>query len=390
MNRHQMSRAPHTLKVLHVISSLSLGGAETMLYKLLSRLDQSRFPSAVVSLTPTGGVGARIAGLGIAVESLRMKRGLPSPVALGRLGNVLRRMRPDIVQGWMYHGNVAAWLGRATHAGATPLICSIRHSLADLGGEKRTTRWMIRLGARVSRSSTAVIYNSDAAARQHEALGYMKDRTVVIPNGFDVETFRPDAGARASLRKELGLGPDTVLIGLIGRYHPVKNHADFIRGGDFLKNTQVHFVMAGSGVDPRNEELTRQIRVTDLQDRVHLLGERDDMPRVHAALDIATSASTTEAFPNVIGEAMACAVPCVVTDVGDSAGVVGDTGVVVPPKDPERLAGGWDRLLSVSRAERTQLGQRARRRIEEHYSLTNVVRQYERLYETTLEARAEL
>lgn len=360
-----------------------------MLHKLLSRLDHSRFASAVVSLTPTGRVGARIAGLGIAVESLGMKRGLPSPVALGRLGKVLRRMRPDVVQGWMYHGNVAAWLGRATHAGETPLICSVRHSLADLGGEKRTTRWMIRLGARVSRSSTAVVYNSDVAARQHEALGYVKDRTVVIPNGFDVETFRPDAGARATLRNELGLGPDTVLIGLIGRYHPVKNHADFIRAGDSLKNTQAHFVMAGSGVDRRNEELMRRIRAAGLQDRVHLLGERDDMPNVHAALDIATSASTSEAFPNVIGEAMACGVPCVVTGVGDSAAVVGDTGVVVPPKDPQRLAGGWERLLSVSREERAQLGRRARQRIEQHYSLASVVRQYERLYEKTLEARAE-
>ncbi len=384
-----MSRAPHTLKVLHVITSLSLGGAESMLYKLLSRLDKSRFASDVVSLAPVGSVGARISGLGIAVESLGMKRGLPSPVALGRLGKVLRTVRPDIVQGWMYHGNVAAWLGRATHAGARPLICSIRHSLADLGGEKRTTRWMIRLGARVSRSSTAVVYNSEAAARQHEALGYVKDRTVVIPNGFDVETFRPDDGARASLRKELRLGPDTVLIGLIGRYHPVKNHADFLRAGGFLKNTQAHFVLAGTGVDPRNVELTGQIRAAGLQDRVHLLGERDDMPNVHAALDIATSASTTEAFPNVIGEAMACGVPCVVTDVGDSAAVVGDTGVVAPPKDPERLAGGWDRLLSVSREERTQLGRRARQRIEEHYSLASVVQQYERLYEKTLETRAE-
>ena len=389
MNRQQMSRAPHTLKVLHVITSLSLGGAESMLYKLLSRLDQSRFPGDVVSLVPTGSVGARIAGLGISVESLGMKRGLPSPVALGRLGKVLRRVRPDIVHGWMYHGNVAAWLGRATHAGETPLICSVRHSLADLGGEKRTTRWMIRLGARVSRSSTAVVYNSDAAARQHEALGYAKDRTVVIPNGFDVETFRPDAGARAALRSELRLGPDTVLIGLIGRYHPVKNHAGFIRAAGFLKNTQAHFVLAGTGVDTSNEELSGRIRAAGLQDRVHLLGERDDMPRVQAALDIATSASTTEAFPNVVGEAMACGVPCVVTGVGDSAIVVGDTGAVVPPKDPERLAGGWDRLLSVSRDERTQLGRCARQRIEEHYSIASIVRQYEQLYEKTLEARAE-
>ena len=185
------------------------------------------------------------------------------------------------------------------------------------------------------------------------------------------------------MRGELGLAPDALLIGLIGRYHPQKDHATFLRAAAILARSRpdVRFVLAGAGVDSSNATLAELLRTPDLSARVHLLGERSDMPRVNAALDIATSSSSYgEALSLAVAEAMACAVPCVVTDVGDSALLVGKTGVAVPPADAEALAGGWGRLISAGPEARRELGAAARHRAEEHYSVRSIVRSYEELY----------
>jgi glycosyltransferase involved in cell wall biosynthesis len=365
------------MKILHVTTSLSLGGAEVMLYKLLSSIDRGYFDNAVVSLTPPGQLASRVSDLGVSVDSVHMSRSRPSPFALARLRRIIRRTRPDVIQGWMYHGNVAASLG---NPGNRPVILTVRHALTDISREKLTTRWMIQLGARVSRRAAATIYNSEAGARQHQAQGYAKDRAFVIPNGFDTDTFAPDEGAGRRLRAELGVAPDTVLIGLVARYHPVKDHGNFFRAAALVPQQNVRFLLAGTGADERNSALMADIRDAGVMDRVHLLGERDDVPAVQASLDIATSASYTESFPNIIGEAMACGVPCVVTDVGDCADVVDDTGLVVPPRDAEALAEAWLALLTKGQEERRRMGRRARKRIIERYSLPTVVRQFEDVY----------
>jgi glycosyltransferase involved in cell wall biosynthesis len=366
------------MKILHITTSLSLGGAEVMLYKLLSRLDPARFDNAVVSLTPPGQLAPKISELGVSVDSVHLSRSKPSPFALARLHRIIRRARPDIIQGWMYHGNIAASLG---NQGDRPLIMTVRHALVDIRHEKLTTRWMIQFGARVSRRAAATIYNSEAGAQQHQAQGYAKDRAVVIPNGFDTEIFKPDGDARDRLRRDLGVASDTVLVGLVARYHPVKDHANFIRAAAQVSQGNVLFVLAGTGADEKNSALMAEIRDADVTERFHLLGERDDVPAVQAALDIATSASHTDSFPNVIGEAMACGVPCVVTDVGDCGDVVGDTGLVVPPRNPQALANAWMALLSKPVDERRLMGIQARKRIIERYSLPVVVKQFERVYE---------
>ena len=366
------------MKILHITTSLSLGGAEVMLYKLLSSIDRDRFDSAVVSLTPPGQLASRVSELGVSVDSVHLSRSRPSPFALAKLRRIIRLTQPDIIQGWMYHGIIAASLG---NPGDKPLIMTVRHALTDIRHEKLTTRWMIQLGARVSRRAAATIYNSEAGARQHQAQGYAKNRSVVIPNGFDTEAFKPDENEKEKLRRDLGIPPDTMLVGLVARYHPMKDHGNFIRAAAQVPQGNVHFLLAGTGADEKNSALMAEIRDAGVMERFHLLGERDDIAAVQASLDIATSASYTESFPNVIGEAMACGVPCVVTDVGDCGDVVGDTGLVVPPRDPQALAEAWTALLSKPADERQRMGDRARQRIIERYSLPVVVKRFEDVYE---------
>ena len=373
-------------RVIFLITGLTTGGAEMMLLKLCSRLDRCRIAPSVISLSDKGVIGSRIEALGIPVHTLDMRRSRPSLAGLLRLRKLVSTLRPNLIQGWMYHGNLAASLA----AGSKPVVWGIRQSLYGLEKERVLTRWVIRLGAIISCSSRAIVYNSRTSARQHEQFGFDTSRTLIIPNGFDTEVFRPDENARADIRRELGLSDDVILIGLIGRYHPMKDHRSFLNAAALLGKefSDVHFLLAGCEVATGNPALGAMIAEFELGDRVFLLGERKDIPRLNGALDIASSASAWgEGFANVIGEAMSCGVPCVVTDVGDSAWIIGDTGRVVPPRNPEALATAWKNLIALGREGRQVLGMCARQRVIENFSLGAVVKQYEDLYEKLI-ARA--
>jgi len=372
-----------TISIAHVINGLATGGAEMMLYKLLNRTDRTRYASSVVCLQPGGELRGKIEALGVPVADIGMTTKRPSWSSLRRLRTIMRERRPGIVQGWMYHGNLAALLAATFAPGRTALAWNIRQSLYSLSDEKRTTAAVIKLGSYLSRFPAGIIYNSNNGASQHEVIGYRPNTRVVIPNGFDTDLFVPSDQARSSVRVELGLPGDAKLIGLIGRYHAVKDHRCFLEAASLLKGrvSNVHFILAGRGVDDQNRELRDDLGKMNIAECVRMLGERRDIPRLTAALDIATSSSRNEGFANVIGEAMSCGVPCVVTDVGDSARIVGDTGSAVPPHDPRALADAWTGLISMDEEKRRALGQKARQRICEHYSLDTVVRQYEALYE---------
>lgn len=373
-------------KVIFMITGLNTGGAEMMLLKLCSKLDRCRFAPGVISLSDKGVIGPRIEALGIPVYALGMRPSRPSLTGLLRLRKLILALRPNLVQGWMYHGNLAASLV----AGSASVVWGIRQSFYGLDKERVLTRWVIRLGAVMSRSPRAIVYNSRTSAHQHETFGFDKSRTRIIPNGFDTEVFCPDENAHACIRQELGLSENVVLIGLIGRYHPMKDHRNFLQAAALLGKEfpDVHFLLAGSEVNVENPALGAMIEEFELGDRVFFLGERKDIPQLNAALDIASSASAWgEGFANVIGEAMSCGVPCVVTDVGDSAWIVGDTGRVVPRRDPAALAAAWKSLIMLGDNERQALGIRARQRVIEKFSLESVVKQYEDLYESLI-ARA--
>jgi glycosyltransferase involved in cell wall biosynthesis len=373
---------------LHIITGLSTGGAERMLYNLLSKTNRHRFEPVVVSLMDRGTYGDRIEALSIPVYTINMKQGMPpTPNAILRLAHIVRKIKPDLIQGWMYHGNLAAQLAHLFSKKPSNSLWGIHHSISSLNNEKKTTSAIIKLGSLLSKLPAKIIFVSQTSKLQHEALGYCIENNHILPNGFDTSLFTPSVEARLSVRKELGLPEDSLLIGLFGRYHPMKDHANFIKAATFLLKDypNVHFLLAGTEVDRENHLLHKLIQDLGLFNQIHLLGERSDMPRLTAALDIATSSSAYgEAFPMVIGEAMSSGIPCVVTDVGDSPWIVGNTGRVVPPKEPEALACAWKELIVMGSDARQALGKAARTRILESFSLEKVVAQYENLYETVL------
>ena len=378
-----MEQFGNSIQLVHIITGLNTGGAETMLYKLLSAMEREAFEPLVVSLTDIGPVGEKIRALGVPVRALGMRRGVPDPRGVWRLVRLLKRQRPYLVQTWMYHADLLGGLAARLAGRGIPVVWGIHHSNLDPKGNKRTTIWTARVCARLShRLPSRIVCCSEASRQVHAALGYAPQKMVVIPNGFDLSAFRPDPSARESVRRELGVAADALLIGLVGRFDPQKDHSNFVAAAALLSAAypEAHFLLCGDGVNWDNQKLAGWIEEAGLRKRFHLLGRREDMPRLTAALDIASSSSYGEGFPNVIGEAMACGVPCAVTDVGDSAFIVGDTGLVVPPRDPEALAQAWKKLIDMGQEGRQRLGGAARKRILENFNLPDIIARYEALY----------
>jgi glycosyltransferase involved in cell wall biosynthesis len=371
------------LKVTHIITDLSTGGAEMMLYKLLAHVDRGRFSCNVISLTTDGSLGDKIRELAVPVHTLRMSPGFPDSLAVLRLAGLLRKMQPDLVQTWMYHADLVGGLA-ARLAGRAAVVWGIRNSNLDVVQSKRSTRWTVRACAFLSEwLPRRIVSCSETARRIHIGLGYCANKLVVIPNGFDLELFHPDASARNTLREELDLPLGAPVIGLVGRFDPQKDHQNFIQAAVIVaaRFSEVHFLLCGEGITPENSLLTGWIKSNGLEQKFHLLGQRDDIPRVTAAMDIGCSSSAYgEAFSNVLGEAMACEVPCVTTDVGDSAYIIADTGRVVSPRDSQALANALLDLVGLSTEQRQLMGAAARRRIEENFEINAVAKRYENLY----------
>ena len=366
------------IKILHLISTLDVGGAEQNLLRLVSSMDRTSYDSTVVSMTNIGPVGKEIMSRGLPVHALNMKKGIPDLRGVSRLKKLVSRVRPHIIQCWMYHANLFGLLfSRKRH-----LVWNIRCSDMDLSQYGFVYKYTVKAGGTFSKIPDAVIANSYAGKAFHEGLGYSSQRWAIIPNGFDTDLFKPDAPARKGIRHELGIPDDAPVIGLVARFDPMKDHATFFHAAHLLLQTypSVHFILAGQDITSDNPELLRLIGHHHNSRQFLLLGQRHDIPDVLTALDIATSSSLSEGLPNTIGEAMAAGIPCVVTDVGDSRVLVGDTGLVVPKNRPELLTKAWQKLIDAGPDHIRLLGGRARKRIEQDYSLDSTVRHYEKLY----------
>lgn len=371
------------VRILHVITGLSTGGAERALYNVLAGGLAWRYEHTVISLRDAGNFGARIQRLGVPVHALGMRHGVAGPLASIRLQRATRAFKPDVIQGWMYHGNIAAWYGRAMAPGSAALAWNVRHSLYDLKFEKRLTRQVIRGNRVLSGAPDGIIYNSRVSREQHEAFGFTARRGCVIPNGVDLDAFRPDSGDGQKLRSRLGITPASVVIGHVARCHPMKDHARFLRVASRIarEREDVHVLLVGRDLTQANQALVSMVP-REIEDRFHWLGESSDIASVMQGLDVlCLSSAWGEAFPNVLGEAMAVGVPCVTTDVGDSASLVGDSGLVVPPNDDEALEAALSSILARPAGQRRELGERARERIRNNFALGAVVDQYSEFYE---------
>ncbi len=372
------------LKILFVSTGLHTGGAERMLLKLLQNIDRTRFDPVVVSLIDEGTLGGEISKLGIQVFSLRINTLKGMTTALWRLAKIIRQGRFDVIQGWMYHGNLLAWLGRLFSLRRAALCFGIRHTLYDLTREKRHTRAVIKANALLSSRADSCMFNSEVSLSSHRKFGFASASMEVIPNGFDIRAFDPSPSCAEALRLELKLDQAPV-VGMVARFDPAKDHRNFLAAASRVHAAypSVRFVLAGRNVDWNNSQLVEWVDEFGLRAAISLLGERKDIPALNSLFDIACLSSYMEAFPNVVGEAMACATPCVVTDVGDCAAVVGDTGLVVPPADHQALAAAIQSMLAMPAGKRAELGLAARKRISGLFELNSIVEKYMRFYEAS-------
>jgi len=375
------------IRIAHIITGLAPDGAERMLHRLIAGMDASTFENEVIVLTDLGPMATSIQAGGVRVRALGMKRGVANPVRLPRLVSWLRKSRPHVVQTWMYHADLVGGLA-AKLAGVSGIVWNIRHGELRPGTVKRHTICAARACALLSnRLPNRIVCCSQTSRKFHANFGYAAGRMQVIPNGFDVERFKPSAIHRVEVREAFRIPQGAPVIGLIGRKHTVKDHQGFICAAGLLHREfpEARFLLFGEGAIPENSELIGWMQSAGIQNVCLLLGQREDIPRILNALDIASSASTGEGFPNVVAEAMACGIPCAVTDAGDSRFIVGQTGRVVAPMAPAALADAWKGLLELSPEARGQLKLAARERIERKFGLTTVINQYEELYARVVE-----
>jgi glycosyltransferase involved in cell wall biosynthesis len=366
------------IRLFILIRSLEVGGAERQLVELVKAMDKTRFSITVATFYDGGGFRPELEKLnGVCLISLH-KEGRWDVVAFGlRLLRTVRRTRPHVIMGSMGVANELALLaGRATGA---RVAWGLRASSVDFSQYHRISRWIFLLGRLLSRFPDLIIVNSHEGKRHHLAHGYRGKRMIVIPNGVDIDRFKPDDEAGVGLRQEWNVEPSELLIGLVGRLDPMKDHPTFLRSAAVLaaRRSAVRFVCVGDGVASYKQELVRLAASLGLADRLVWAGHRSDMAAVYNAFDIVCSSSYGEGTSNVIAEAMACGIACVATDVGDSGRLVGRVEFVVPPRDPAALSAALERLVDMPDGERAELGRQARQRMITHYSVQRMAKSTE-------------
>jgi len=356
-----------------LIRSLNFGGAERQAVALVNGIDKTRFRVTVVTFYG-GPLEQDIDHGHVRVVSLQKKNRWDVLGFLVRLVRLLRKLQPDVLHGYLGTPNVLAVLMKPLLPGVR-IVWGVRASNMDLSRYDWLMRLHYRVECALSRFADLIIVNSRAGLRHAAANGFPEEKMLVIPNGIDTERFRPDADAGNRILREWEVEQGDALIGLVGRLDPMKDHPTFLRAASLLlkKRPDVRFVCIGNGKDPYQQELRDLSEQLGLSGRLLWAGPRNDLSSIYNALDILTSTSAFgEGFSNVIGEAMATEVPCVVTDVGDAAWIVGETGIVVPPGRPEALAEAWVRCLDESGA-----AARARSRIENNFSVKQLVERTE-------------
>jgi glycosyltransferase involved in cell wall biosynthesis len=362
------------MRILFLIRKLERGGAEQQLVTLVRHLDAQRFCVSVVTYYPGGELESELKGLPNVRLCSAGKRGRWDVAGfLLRLWKLVRAARPQVVHGYMYGANeLALVFGRAVGA---RVIWGVRASGLDLERYDRATRALFRTGAWLSPRVDAIIANSEAGRRFHVGLGYPARVFVVIPNGIDSQRFAFSERDRQRVRAEWGIGADEALIGMVARLDPMKDHATFVRAAALLAGTRgaVRFAVIGTGSAAalaRLQELAAELRIGA---RLVWAGSRRDMPAVYSALDLVTSTSAFgEGCSNALAEAMACEKLCVATDVGDARDLIGDTGEIVPPRDPKSLAQAWSTALDVPPEQRAARARRARMRVVEKFSVATL------------------
>ena len=374
---------------MHIIIGLDVGGAEHMLIRLV-REQHRIYPDrrlCVVSLTGIGSLGSKLLKEDIEVYTFGMYGLLDLPFAFFRLRKLLIDLKPNIVQTWLYHADLIGGLA-AYSAGIRNIIWGIRAT--DVSSGSMVVR-ILRLicGKMSGLIPKAIVCGAEASRQSHVLVGYKREKLLVVPNGYDFDCLQGSKKQRNILRAEFGIIEDELILGSVGRFHPDKDHKFFLRVAGILaaKHPKLRFLMIGRDIDLLNEKLIGWINDSGFKERFILLGERMDMPRYMAAMDIFCLHSKTEGFPNVLAEAMALSLPCIATDVGDAAFLMSDTGRVVPGGDFLNMEMAISCLLNLDQVARHNLGKRAEIRILSEFSISSAQERVERIYQDVLEEK---
>lgn len=352
--------------VLHVISGLGTGGAEANLVRLAGALQTRGAAQHVVSVSGHGDHAATLAAAGVGVTMLGVNAPAQLLCGVMRLRRFVRKLQPDILQGWMYYGDLFAALAHRLSPGRAGrrLFWNLRASNTHEGGYGS----LVRVCAALSRWPDAIVANSQAGADYHVSRGYRPRRIEVIPNGIDTTLFRPDEAARARIRKELGIDADAVVAIHVARVDPMKDHKCFAAAMRDLP--QVAGIMAGKGTER-----------LDVPANVRRLGLRKDMAALYAASDIVVSTSVyAEGFSNVLAEGMSAGLVPIATDIGDARAILDETGYLIAPRDRAALTAAIAAEAARPAAERRARGLAARAHVADHFGLERAIARYMQLY----------
>ena len=372
------------MKVLHVITTLNDGGAEGVLYRLC-HYDTST-SHVVVCLMDEGKFGPLLRKDGVELFCLNMSASKVSFSTLWSLFKFIRLIKPDVVQTWMYHADFIGGL-IARFAGIKSVFWNIRQSNFDEEKSNKTTILLAKLCALLSGIvPRGIICCAHQAARVHSDLGYKASQMTVVSNGYDLNFFSVNDLLAYEFRSELMIDPETLLLGMVGRFHPQKDHFGLLRALSIVKSSiqDFKFVLVGLGLNRINKQLNNEINYLGLEQNILLLEQRVDIPLVMNGIDInVLSSAFGEGFPKVIAEAMACGTPCVATDVGDSAFIVGNTGWIIPPNNPLAMANAILRAAEEKLTNKHNWSARkkaCRNRIKDHFGIETFIRNYHKVW----------
>jgi glycosyltransferase involved in cell wall biosynthesis len=346
---------------------------------------------AVATFYPEGSFKRELESSGVSVESLEKRARWDVLGFFWRLLQSVRRIQPTILHGYLSTANILTVLLKP-FCPTVKIVWGLRASNMELeryGWVEQVQSWV---ECKLSHFADLIVVNSHAGFDFAARKGFSQDKMVVIPNGIDVDQFRPDPVTRKEMRQAWGIPEDMQLIGLVGRLDPMKGHDTFIKAAALLSRGRdnIRYICVGDGPDAFKQKLVALSKEMGLGHRLIWVSACDDVGAIYNALDLVTSCSSYgEGFSNVIGEVMACGRPCVVTDVGDAKRIVGDTGYVVAHGNPVALASAWQEALDSSGTEKARRSQMARERVIEHFSLERLIEETARVLETAVKTGAQ-
>jgi glycosyltransferase involved in cell wall biosynthesis len=371
------------MQVLHIITGLGDGGAEALLYRMC-KFDKEH-NHIVISIMDEQKYGLLLKEIGVVVYTLSFPKGKIKFSGFFKLYRLIKQIKPDVVQTWLDHADMIGGIV-ARLAGIKNIVWGVHHTALVKGESKLSTILISKINVFLSYFiPKKIIYCAQESKKAQEKIGYKKAIGVVVLNGYDIEGFTQNDSLSAEIRNDLSINADSFLIGHVGRYDPQKDISNLIEAFALLNQKKLDFdaVIVGANLDNNNRDLLSMLNKNGLSKVVHLLGRRDDITAIMNGIDLFVLSSKSEAFPNVLNEAMLCGTPCVTTDVGDAGKIVRDTGWVVRPKDSEALA---NAIINASKEKESnksiwlQRKTACRKRVVENFSLEKMVKEYKKVW----------